>query len=354
MKGTILTALAAGAVVLAGCAKIETTEVPESRVIGFDNFVTNAVKTSITAKTDLSKFYVYGYYGTTPTDVFTNQEVQVAWEQGSPTCTYSPSKYWIENEHYYFAAYSDGNDKIDNGQITYADVSGRTGHLTISDYTVNAADDDLIYSYADNSGNGYSYYGNNSMKPVPFDFKHILSKVTFKFSKAADLNGTDLTIRNFSVNLKTTGTFTGADLSGTTQYPLSTWNASSSANPFTTFSKFSNKSLTLNSDVTAGQPVTTVETGFTAIPQSVASYTISFDVTYIDPTDKTGKTGKFNVSIEGTDGNNWNPGYHYIYTAEIKAVNLDLEPIVFTVNTVGTWDEETVDDIIGNTEGSIQ
>lgn len=351
MKGTILTALAAGALILAGCTKTEITDVPDSRVIGFDNFVTNAVKSSITEKTDLSKFYVYGYYGTTPTDVFTNQEVQVAWEQSSPTCTYSPSKYWIENEPYYFAAYSDGNVNIDNGQITYADVSGRTGHLIISGYTVNAADDDLIYSYADNSGNGYSYDGNNSMNPVPFDFKHILSKVTFKFSKAADLNGTELNISNFSVNLKTTGTFTGADLSGTTQYPLSTWNASGSANPFTTFS---NKSLILNSDVTAGQPVTTIETGFTAIPQSVASYTISFDVTYEDPTDNnTGKTRKFDVSIEGTDGNNWNPGYHYIYTAEIKAVNLELEPIVFTVKSVDKWKDEIVaDEIIGVDEGT--
>lgn len=354
MKGTILTALAAGALILAGCTKTEVTDVPDSRAISFDNFVTNAVKSSITEKTDLSKFYVYGYYGTTPTDVFTNQEVQVAWEQSSPTCTYSPSKYWIENEPYYFAAYSDGNAKIDNGQIAYVDESGRTGHLTIRNYTVDAADDDLIYGYADNNNAGYIYIGTDAMNPVPFDFKHILSKVTFKFSKAADLNDTDLTISNFSVNLKTTGTFTGTDLSGTTQYLLSTWNSSDPASAFTTFSKFSNAPLTLNSDVTAGQPVITAETGFTAIPQSVASYTISFDVTYTDPTDKKGKTRKFNVSIDGTDDNNWNPGYHYIYTAEIKAVNLELVPIVFTVNSVEKWEEDTVDDIIGDTEGNIQ
>ena len=351
MKGTILTALAAGAVVLAGCAKIETTEVPEGRVIGFDNFVTNAVKSSITEKTDLSKFYVYGYYGTTPTDVFTNQEVQVAWEQSSPTCTYSPSKYWIENEPYYFAAYSDGNVNIDNGQITYADESGRTGHLTIN-YTVDAFDDDLLYSYADNSNAGYIYTAGTEMIPVPFDFKHILSKVTFKFSKAADLNGTDLTISNFSVNLKTTGTFTGTDLSGTTQYPHSTWNASDPASAFT---KFSNASLTLNTDVTAGQTATTVETGFTAIPQSVTGYTISFDVTYMDPINQSQVTRIFdNVSIANTLDNNWKPGYRYIYTAEIKAVNLDLEPIVFTVNAVEGWtDENVTDEIIGDTEGTI-
>lgn len=345
MKGTILTALAAGALILAGCTKTEVTDVPDSRAISFDNFVTNAVKAPIDQKKDLTKFFVYGGY--TSTEVFNNQEVNVAWDAGgTSTCTYTPAKYWVQGHTYYFAAYSDGNDKIEDG-VTFTEG---TGHLTIIDYTVDAADYDLIYGYADDGGTGYTYDGSNHMDPVPFDFKHILSKVTFKFSKAADLNGTELTINNFSVNLKTTGTFIGTDLSGATQYPLRTWTASASTSAFTAFS---NAPLTLKSDVTAGQPVTTAETGFTAIPQSVASYTISFDVTYIDPTDKTGKTGKFNVSIEGTDGNNWNPGYHYIYTAEIKAVNLDLEPIVFTVNTVGTWDEETVDDIIGNTEGNI-
>lgn len=345
MKGTILTALAAGALILAGCTKTEVTDVPDSRAISFDNFVTNAVKSQISKNEDLTKFFVFGGY--TSNEVFDNVPVTVAWYGETSTCTYTPAKYWAEHETYYFAAYSDGNEDIDDSGVTFTES---TGHLTISNYTVDAADDDLIYGYADNGGSGYMYNGTDAMNPVPFDFKHILSKVTFQFSKAADLNGTELIINNFSVELKTTGTFTGDDLSGATQYPLSTWNASDPASAFTTFSA---APLTLNTDVTAGQPATT-ETGFTAIPQSVASYTISFDVTYTDPTDKRGKTRKFDVSIDGTDGNNWNPGYHYIYTAEIKAVNLELMPIVFTVNTVDTWDDKTVNDIIGDTEGNIQ
>lgn len=345
MKGTILTALAAGALILAGCTKTEVTDVPDSRAISFDNFVTNAVKATIDKNEDLNKFFVYGGYASSL--VFDNQEVNVAWDAGgTSTCTYTPAKYWTERETYYFAAYSDNNKEIDGG-VTFTEG---TGHLKISGYTVDAFDNDLIYGYADNGGTGYTYDGSKHMDPVPFDFKHILSKVTFKFSKAADLNGTELTINNFSVNLKTTGTFTGSDLNGATQYPISTWDAS---DPGSAFTEFSFASLELNNDVTAGQPVTTAETGFTAIPQSVASYTISFDVTYTDPTDMTGKTRKFNVSIEGTDGNNWNPGYHYTYTAEIKAVNLELEPIVFTVNSVDKWEDEIVaDEIIGVDEGT--
>lgn len=346
MKGTILTALAAGALILAGCTKTEVTDVPDSRAISFDNFVTNAVKATIDKNEDLNKFFVFGGY--TSNEVFNNVPVTVAWDGGTSTCTYTPAKYWTENETYYFAAYSDNNKEIDGG-VTFTEG---TGHLTISGYIVDAFDDDLIYGYADNGGTGYSYDGSKHMDPVPFDFKHILSKVTFKFSKAADLNGTELTINNFSVNLKTTGTFIGEDLSGA-QYPLTTWSSSGPASAFTEFSK---APLILNSDVTAGQPVTTVETGFTAIPQTITGYEISFTVTYKDPTDnQLEKVRVFNnVSIENTTDNNWYPGYYYIYTAEIKAVNLDLEPIVFTVNAVEGWDDEIVTgEIIGNDEGTI-
>ena len=345
MNRTIFTALAAGAMVLAGCTKTEVTDVPDSRAISFDNFVTNAVKAPIDQNEALTTFFVYG--GNTSTEVFTNQMVNVAWDKGTSTCTYTPVQYWTQGQTYLLAAYSDGNDKIEDG-VTFTEG---TGHLTIRDYTVDAADDDLIYGYADNSNTGYTYNEGTPMDPVPFDFKHILSKVTFKFSKAADLNGTDLTISNLSVNLKTTGTFTGEDLSGRAQYPLTTWSSSGATSAFTAFS---NASPILDDDVTAGKPATTVETGFTAIPQSVTGYTISFDVTYTDPIDQSPVTRNFdNVSIANTLGNNWNPGYRYIYTAEIKAVNLDLEPIVFTVNMVDTWKDEIVNDIIEDTQGNI-
>ena len=172
MKGTILTALAAGALILAGCTKTEVTDVPDSRAISFDKFVTNAVKAPIDQNEDLTTFFVYGGY--TSTEVFTNQLVNVAWDKGTSTftCTYTPVKYWTENETYYFAAYSDGNEKIDDSGVTFSES---TGHLTISGYTVDAANDDLIYGYADNNNAGYTYDGVTTMNPVPFDFKHILS-----------------------------------------------------------------------------------------------------------------------------------------------------------------------------------
>ena len=90
MRKSIFTALAAGAVVLAGCAKIETTEVPEGRVIGFDNFVTNAVKALDTeGDGGLTTFYVYGGH-TDNTTLFAGTTVSYA----DGAWSYSPLKYW--------------------------------------------------------------------------------------------------------------------------------------------------------------------------------------------------------------------------------------------------------------------
>ena len=61
MKKAIVAALAAGALVLSGCAKTEVTEVSDSRAISFSNFVTSSVK-SIDGLGGLEAFYVYGGY----------------------------------------------------------------------------------------------------------------------------------------------------------------------------------------------------------------------------------------------------------------------------------------------------
>ena len=62
MKKAIFTALAAGALILAGCTKVETTDIPESRIIQFTDFVTNDVK-SIETANDLTMFRVFGAVG---------------------------------------------------------------------------------------------------------------------------------------------------------------------------------------------------------------------------------------------------------------------------------------------------
>ena len=343
----IFAALSAGALLLAGCTKTEVTEMPDGRAIIFSNFVTNAVKAPVDASGDLSAFYVYGNNGTE--DVFTNQPVNVSWDGGTSTCTYTPSKFWVDGQAYYFAAYSDGNAKLDDGAVNYSQP-----HLEIY-YTVGTDADfegDLLYAYADGNGAGYTYHGTTAMQPVPFTFKHILSKITFSFTKAADLNGVDLTVTDLKVTANTSGTFTGTDLGGAAQYPISAWGTPGTSAEVS----FDCASLVLDdaNNVTAGTAPVADETSHVFIPQDVTGYKVKFTVTYDDPTTEAvdNKSLSFDVSIAGTQDVNWKPGYHYTYTARIKASNLDLEPIVFTVTEVSGWTSEPVDDIVGEDEGT--
>ena len=50
---------------------------------------------------------------------------------------------------------------------------------------------------------------------------------------------------------------------------------------------------------------------------------------------------RHSISVLLTTDQNWKPGYSYVYKAVIDAANLDLKPIVFTVDEVGAWEDDT-------------
>lgn len=336
MKKVLFAALA-GVVVLAGCAKTEVAEVADNRAISFDNFVTNNVKSFIDEKTDLTKMYVYGGYATAP-GIFVNQEVSF----DGAKWTYTPVRYWKPDQTYHFAAYSNGNDKIDEANITF----NGNHHLVINYTLADAANNDLVYAAGLEAG----YQWAENMEPVHFTFHHILSKVRFSFSKAADLNGLDVEVRNITIKPNTVATFTGATLAGG-QYDYSCWTGW--ATPGTV--NFPVVTVPENVDGPASSEYRLF------IPQDVTSLNVAFDVVHAQLTEQgtidnenTEVIRHFEVTLSNVDGNRWNPGHVYTYNAEIKASNLDLEPIEFTVDDVTTWTDKTVDDIIGDTEGIIE
>ena len=91
MTKTILTAFALGAMVLAGCTKVETVDVPESRAIAFDNFVTNSVKSLNEEGVDFTAFFVYGGPTTEPT-LFNGRVVNYATINGTPGWHYGETE----------------------------------------------------------------------------------------------------------------------------------------------------------------------------------------------------------------------------------------------------------------------
>lgn len=347
MRKAIFTTLAAGAFILAGCTKTEVTEVSDSRAISFSNHVTNAVK-SIDKLDDLTTFYVYGAH--TDGQVFNGDEV--SYSKGE--CTYNPTRYWDDTKSAYkFAAYTDNNKTVNNPEnveFTYS-----SGHLTITDYTVNNSPtdgSDLLYAVG-YDGNGYEFNGSSHSK-VQLEFKHILSKVTFSFSKAADLNGVEIEVSDITINAINQGTFTGSTPSLGLQYGLDCW-----TNPGPK-SDIAFEDFILSGKATEAESKNTQTRVF--LPQDLGetttAYNIVFTIDYSNTINDDGtinngqknKTKIFTCTIAGTDDGNWNPGYSYTYTAEINSTNLEgLYPIEFTVSH-DAWEEENVDDIISDGE----
>ena len=347
MRKAIFTTLAAGAFILAGCTKTEVTEVSDSRAISFSNHVTNAVK-SIDKLGDLTTFYVYGAH-TDGQEVFSGDTVSLS----NGEWTYNPTRYWDETKSpYKFAAYTDNNKTVNNPEnveFTYS-----SGHLKITDYTVNNTPtdgSDLLYAVG-YDGSDYVFDG-PARSEVQLEFKHILSKVTFNFSKAADLNGVEIEVSNITINAFNQGTFTGSTPGTGSQYALNCWATSGQKSGIA----FDNFRLTGNAtDETSKNIQTRV-----FLPQDLetpTAYNIVFTIKYsntinddgtIDNTQKN-QIKDFTCTIAGTEDGKWNPGYSYTYTAEINSTNLEgLYPIVFTVDHDG-WDEKDVSDIISDDE----
>lgn len=120
--------LAAVAAVAAGCTKSETVGTADGKWIRFDNaFVGNATKgVAVIDESSLTKMYVYGT-STSNNNLFLNREVT---KEGD-SWVYSPLKAWESGQTYTFAAYSDGNNKIDDN------VSWSNNQLSITDYSVS-------------------------------------------------------------------------------------------------------------------------------------------------------------------------------------------------------------------------
>ena len=105
MKGNLFL-LVAAAVVMAGCSKTETVEMPDSAIIGFGNaYIGNPTQSRAvsTLTTDnINAFYVYGGHDNSLTNTFDGTKVS----KSGGTWSYSPVRYWNAGTTYHFASYA--------------------------------------------------------------------------------------------------------------------------------------------------------------------------------------------------------------------------------------------------------
>ena len=332
------------AVSMASCSLDEVMEQPAQQAIGFSSFVgkptraaTELVTPGSQSGTALNKFYVFGKYGTTQggtytTDVFSNVKVEVT----KANTAVSTDKYWIANKYYKFAAYSNGNDKIETN-VSFDE----SGHIKFTDY--EAGTNDLILATPDEVSTGATI--SSQPDAVSLEFKHLLSQVAFEF-KNGFTNGYKVAITDlkFNVNNKATYSYQNNAYSWAMANPASNEDKEYTVNGGTAFAESDGSK--------------TSESNF-VIPQSNSSITASFTVEVSDgqnvvATKEYNATNNNAVSLatgttttpSGSD--TWIAGYKYKYTATIDANILSdvMFPIQFTVTSVEDW--ETAD---GDTSG---
>lgn len=320
--------LAAAAAAFASCTQSEVVEVAEGRAIGFSSFVNNNTR-AVTplAQDNLSKFFVFGNYGTSWTPVYTNVGVNGGQVGDNSEWTPEQTAYWQAQQAYRFAAYSDGGNKFDKASFTPA-----SQELKFTDYTVG--NNDLIAAIpaeiaAQTDATDYD--------DVNLSFYHMLSRVKFTFSNTDSYDYT-MAISNITVNAinKATGKYT--------------YNANENAIDWTEGTSSSDYNFgTLDDIAQAVNPDgSTHSVELFVIPQSNANLEVTFTATFSDGAGQIA-AGSFkgSLSYTGTTSNGttqWVPGYMYNYTVEINGddidSNLSQKVIKFNVDAVEGWKDD--------------
>lgn len=319
---------------MASCSLEEVMEQPEPQAIGFSSFVgkpTRAVTEIVNpgstgSGTPLSTFYVFGKYGdavggTYTNDVFSNTSVTVT----ATNTEIATAQYWVPNKYYKFAAYSDGNSKIES------DISfGTDGNITITDY--EAGDKDLILAAPAEVQTGATITEGNP-DAVSLTFNHLLSQVGFEFTNEFT-NGYKVQITGLKINIPNKATY-----SKTSVY---SWGA-----PNTN----ADKTYTVNGGDKFDSSASKLSEYNFVIPQNNESLKAEFTVTVYDNNDIQIIQKEFSdvplatgtTTTPGSDNNVWTPGYKYKYTATIDASVLDdvMFPIEFKVVAVEGWESST-------------
>ena len=321
---------------MASCSLEEVMEQPEPQAIGFSSFVgkpTRAVTEIVNpngsvsgVQTPLTTFYVFGRYGAKDgadygNVVYENAEVTV---NGSSFTNVGPTdvQYWALNKDYKFAAYSDGNSKIES------DISfGTDGNITIADY--EAGDKDLILAIPNEVSTGATITEGNP-DAVPLTFNHLLSQVSFQFVGESFPAGYQIKITDLTFSVNNTATYTSSNES---------WDVPT--NP-------ASKGYTVASGAAFAFNTQTKSDANFVIPQSYSSdITATFTATIYDKynsevASKAFTTASLLASSASGIPTKWDKGYRYQYNIKLTPSEMtNMFPIKFTVTTVSDWLDST-------------
>ncbi len=302
---------------MTSCSNDELMEVNTNNVITFESHVDKGTR-AVTNTDALTKFYVFGSYGTTR--VFDN----VAVTKDGSNWDYTNHVAWTANS-YKFAAYATTNA---SAQITPA-YNNATGVLTFSDVVANDASDLVAATTTvDNTG--------LTNAAVNLTFKHLLSKVQFVLTNSSTENYT-MKVSNITFSALKQGdcVFDGA----------AAWTAEGTAEALSfagTTENIAQGAAFTSEDHIVIPNQTILDTKNDSDPTNdVNVITASFKVEFYDasvPANKVYEKNYTNVSLALTGGAKWQPGYLYKYTGSIKPTTSYIE---FNVISVEDWQSAT-------------
>ena len=320
MKKIFIAVLAVAA--LASCSKEQTVNVDKGEAISFENaFVENATRATDLTTANLQDFGVYGTVakGGNTALIFENTKVYKSGDE----FIYDTPQYWIAAADYTFTAIAPKT----NAKWSYAPET-----TTLSfDNEAAAAEQDVLFAYAAKTTENELNADNT--QPVAFTFKHILSKIAFKFENTFADGNTTLSIYNVKIN-NTAKNGTMAINAGVDQ----AWNVTDDlVVPFGTQSA----NVNLNKDAAIANGANLVVAHQYVIPAE-REYVITFDVdlyqagvylaTYNHEIKKTinfAKNGNYSLNVK-------------LAPNTVDPDNDTLYPIEFTVEDIEDWDTADV------------
>lgn len=324
------------------CSNSEIVSV-NREAIAFDNaFVNNSTRSvvdpSFTNTNLFEDFAVYGFVtdeNTAP--IFDCTQVSGTALDGE--WTYTGTQYWIEGATYNFYAVAPYSYLG-----TWVDSTANANALTLYVQNNDGTKDILVAKANDIEG---QQSGDND--PVAFNFQHILSKVKFSFTNNYDATGSSIRVENIKITNACGGSYVTV-----TKNNLQWGNGDPNAQaPTLNFGMATDDEAT--TDVKENVAVAYAygktyesQNELLLIPVAVdGGYNVTYDVKVLI-NDVVVKTYNHDVNVDFTPA----AGHSYDIKAVIKASNINpdeaLDPIEFTVTSIGGWDETDANKTIEN------
>ena len=342
--------IAAAVLTFAACSNESTVKELNETVaempISFNSFTSNVTKATIGSIDNLKTeegFVVYGYktlddWTSIAQTVFT--EKNVYWDNTASDWVYNGLRFWDKNAKYNFYAVAPYNPTDAAAYSINTTLGANFGYITIAGATskISTASDDYLIDRNGILNELGSNHTGATNPDVPFDFHHVMAKVSFALKStlaSGTINVTGLKMTGWN---NAAGTFVQTSASTPAALDCAEWTLATPAvagdiNLVGTGTGNTSVELTCSTSATA----TTLTDWYIMVPQAIAANTLTFTVTYTY-TDNNGTPSDTSDDYVETFTNQaaavataqtWGTDSHTVYTLDIKpnAINFDVTSI---------------------------